>query len=71
MVRLDPIEAEECLRNMIFIADSREQSTDALKIRLKYLEPYERETVDSGDYTAKTLLPDGTWFYLPCSVEGQ
>ena len=66
---LDPIEAEECLRNMVFVADSREQPTKALKTRLRYLEPYVRETVESGDYTAKTLLPDGTWFYLPVCVE--
>ena len=54
---------------MIFICDSREQPTQALERRLSYLQPYERETVNAGDYTAKTLLPDGTWFYLPVAVE--
>ena len=54
---------------MIFIVDSREQPTDAFRKRLEYLYPYERETILSGDYTAKTRLPDGTWFYLPVAVE--
>ena len=28
-----------------------------------------RETLNAGDYTAKTLLPDGTWFYVPVAIE--
>jgi hypothetical protein len=67
--KLDPIEAEECLNNMIFVVDRREQPTKSLEKRLEYLKPYERETVNAGDYTAKTLLPDGTWFYVPTAVE--
>ena len=66
---LDPIEAEECLKNMVFVVDNREQPTEALRRRLEYLQPCVRETVNAGDYTAKTLLPDGTWFYLPVAVE--
>ena len=66
---LDPFEAEKCLADMVFIADTREQDTDGLRRRLSYLTPYEREFVDHGDYTAKTLLPDGSWFYLPVCVE--
>ena len=69
MATLNPVEAEECLRNMIFCVDSREQPTQALEKRLEYLRPYERETLSAGDYTAKTLLSDGSWFYVPCSVE--
>ena len=68
-MNLNPVEAEECLRNMVYIIDRREQATQALEKRLEYLQPYERETVNAGDYTAKTLLPDGTWFYLPVCVE--
>lgn len=68
-MNLNPVEAEECLRNMVYIIDRREQATQALDKRLEYLQPYERETVNAGDYTAKTLLPDGTWFYLPVCVE--
>lgn len=69
MAALNPIEAEECLRNMIFCADTREQPTGNLEKRLAYLNPHERETLISGDYTAKTLLPDGSWFYLPVAIE--
>lgn len=68
-MNLNPVEAEECLRNMVYIIDRREQATQALEKRLEYLQPYERETVNAGDYTAKTLLPDGNWFYLPVAVE--
>lgn len=64
-----PIEAEECLNNMIFVVDRREQPTKALEKRLEYLQPNVRETLNAGDYTAKTLLPDGTWFYVPSAVE--
>lgn len=66
---LDPIEAEECLRSMVYCVDSREQPTEALERRLSYLQPYVRETLNAGDYTAKTLLPDGTWFYVPVAIE--
>ena len=68
-MNLNPVEVEECLRNMVYVVDSREQHTEALEKRLEYLQPYERETVNAGDYTAKTLLPDGKWFYLPVAVE--
>lgn len=36
---------------------------------MEYLQPNVRETLNAGDYTAKTLLPDGTWFYVPSAVE--
>ena len=67
--QLNPVEAEWCLDNMVYIIDRREQSTPALEKRLSFLQPHERETVNAGDYTAKTLLPDGTWFYLPVAIE--
>ena len=54
---------------MVYVVDNREQPTQALERRLSYLQPYERETVNAGDYTAKTLLPNGEWFYLPVSIE--
>ena len=54
---------------MIFLCDTREQPTARLRERLKWLEPYERTTILVGDYTAKTLLPDGTWFFCPCNIE--
>ena len=54
---------------MVYVIDRREQPTQALEKRLEYLQPYERETLTAGDYTAKTLLPDGTWFYVPVTIE--
>ena len=69
MTALNPAEAEECLRNIIYCIDTREQPTAAFEKRVAYLQPYERETLSAGDYTAKTLLPDGTWFYAPVAIE--
>lgn len=69
MPQINPVEAEDCLRNMVYVVDSREQQTEALEKRLSYLNPYVRETVNAGDYTAKTLLPDGNWFYVPVAIE--
>lgn len=68
-IPLNPVEAEWCLNNMVYIIDRREQATQALEKRLSYLQPYERETLNAGDYTAKTLLPDGNWFYVPVAIE--
>ena len=68
-MKLDPIEAEECLKQMVYCVDTREQPTKGLKKRLELLQPNVRETLNAGDYTAKTLLPDGTWFYLPVAIE--
>ena len=65
----DPIEAEECLRSMVYCVDSREQPTKALEKRLSYLQPNVRETLNAGDYTAKTQLPNGEWFYVPVAIE--
>ena len=69
MPQINPVEAEECLKQMIYCIDTREQPTQAFEKRLEYLQPYVRETVNAGDYTAKTLLPDGTWFYVPVAIE--
>lgn len=66
---LDPIEAEECLKRLVYCVDTREQPTKSLAKRMEYLQPNVRETLNAGDYTAKTLLPDGTWFYVPSAVE--
>ena len=54
---------------MVFCIDTREQPTENLAKRMEYLQPNVRETLPAGDYTAKTLLPDGTWFYVPTAVE--
>lgn len=33
------------------------------------MQPNVRETLNAGDYTAKTMLPDGTWIYVPAAIE--
>ena len=68
-ISLTPIEAEDCLRNIVFCVDTREQPTAAFKKRMECLYPNERETLSAGDYTAKTLLPNGVWFYVPTVIE--
>lgn len=66
---LDPIEAEECLNQIVYCIDNREQPTERLSKRMEYLQPNVRETLNAGDYTAKTLLPSGEWFYVPVAIE--
>lgn len=66
---MNPVEIDSCLKNMVYVIDKREQPTQALNRRMQFLRPWVRETVNSGDYAAKTLLPDGSWFYAPVAVE--
>ena len=66
---MHPIEIEQALKSITYIVDSREQDTKALRDRLKFLEPYERGKLDAGDYGAKVMLPNGTWYQIPCAVE--
>ena len=40
---------------MVYVVDNREQPTQALEKRLEFLQPYTRETLNAGDYTAKTF----------------
>lgn len=50
---------------MVILVDSREQQTDESRRRYAQFEfPYERTHIPTGDYSAKFLLPDGSWFYL-------
>ena len=56
-------EVEESLRTMVIIIDNREQQTDKSLRRYKSFGcPYERGTLKTGDYSAKFMLPDGSWF---------
>ena len=57
------------MKRIIYVVDNREQPTAALEKRLQYLKPYERETINAGDYTAKTVLPSGELFYVPVAIE--
>ena len=66
---MHPTEIEEALKGIVYIYDTREQPTPALKERLKYLERVERAKLDAGDYGAKIPMPDGSWFQVPCGIE--
>lgn len=57
---MHPIEIQSALDNMTLLLDSREQKTAALQKRLNAIGlPYERTALKSGDYSCKTILPDG------------
>lgn len=66
---MHPSEIEHALKDIVYIVDTREQDTPALRERLKYLERVEREKLDAGDYSAKVPMPDGSWFRVPVAIE--
>lgn len=50
---------------MVILIDSREQATGEALMRYKQFGcPYEKHKIDTGDYSAKFKLPDGSWFDL-------
>ena len=50
---------------MVILCDTREQQTGEALMRYKQFGcPFERQKIDTGDYSAKFLLPDGSWFNL-------
>lgn len=56
-------EVEEALQTMTILIDSREQDTERARARYAQFDvPYERTTIHTGDYSAKFMLPDGTWY---------
>lgn len=56
-------EVEEALRTMTVLVDSREQDTQRSRTRYAQFEcPWERATIQTGDYSAKFQLPDGSWY---------
>ena len=62
-------EVEEALQTMVIIIDNREQDTQ--RARTRYAQfgcPWERATIQTGDYSAKFLLPDGTWYDMSSDV---
>ena len=54
---------------MVYIVDSREQDTPALRRRMAQIGTCVREKLDAGDYSAKIPLPDETWFKVPTAIE--
>lgn len=62
-------EVEEALQTMVIIIDNREQDTQ--RARTRYAQfgcTWERATIQTGDYSAKFLLPDGTWYDMSNDV---
>ena len=56
-------EVEESLQSMVILVDNREQDTPRARARYEQFGvPFERKTIQTGDYSAKFLLPDGTWY---------
>lgn len=56
-------EVEEALQTMVLLVDSREQDTDRARARYaQFGVPWERQTIHTGDYSAKFRLPDGSWY---------
>ena len=63
-------EIKRALESMIFLVDTREQDTPALRRRLQALgRPWERTKLDVGDYSCTYETPDGARRQLPACVE--
>lgn len=55
---------EECLESMSVIVDTREQNSNRSEARYKgFGVPYNKQTLNYGDYTYNFKLPDGTLCY--------
>lgn len=58
---MDCFEMKEALGTMIILADTREQDTKLFGERMKQTGyPYQRQKLDSGDYSCSCTLPGGT-----------
>lgn len=67
---MTPFEVNRTLESIVILVDTREQDTPALHKRLEGLHcPFEREKLDSGDYSCKYTLPDGTTERLNVAIE--
>lgn len=66
---MHPVDIQSCLDSMTLLLDTREQPTKALQRRLEVIGlPHERVALKSGDYSAKTILPDGREWSLADKV---
>ena len=66
---MTPREIETALEGMVVLVDTREQDTPRLRARLKSMNcPYERETLNFGDYSAKFPIGDD-WLKLNVAIE--
>ncbi|MBQ7563615.1 MAG: ERCC4 domain-containing protein [Lachnospiraceae bacterium] len=61
---MHPVEIREVLDSMTILVDRREQPTLRAKKRYKRFGcPYERATLNYGDYAVNARLPNGKWIY--------
>jgi len=69
---MQPFEIDECLKSMSIIVDSREQPSKKAERRYDLFSvPYDRHTLDYGDYTYNFTLPNGKrLFDANTSVKG-
>ena len=66
---MHPIDVDASLKSMVCLVDTREQDTPAFRERISHFDQWEQHKLDAGDYSAKFLLPDSSWFFLPVSIE--
>lgn len=66
---MHPVDVDASLKSMVCLVDTREQDTPAFRERISHFDQWERYKLDAGDYSAKFLLPDSSWFFLPVSIE--
>lgn len=66
---MHPVDVDASLKSMVCLVDTREQDTPAFRERISHFNQWERHKLDAGDYSAKFLLPDSSWFFLPVAIE--
>ena len=66
---MHPVDVDASLKSMVCLVDTREQDTPAFRERISHFDQWERHKLDAGDYSAKFLLPDSSWFFLPVAIE--
>lgn len=66
---MHPVDVDASLKSMVCLVDTREQDTPAFRERISHFDQWERYKLDAGDYSAKFLLPDSSWFFLPVAIE--
>lgn len=66
---MHPVDVDASLKSMVYLVDTREQDTPAFRERISHFDQWERHKLDAGDYSAKFLLPDSSWFFLPVAIE--
>ena len=62
---MTPFELDKTLSTMVLVVDSREKPTAEAKKRWEsFGVPYRIHALNSGDYTAELILPNGETFSL-------